>query len=385
MQILKMGMVGGGIGAFIGEVHRKAARMDGGIRLVAGAFDINPANSIKQGEILGLDKSRVYQSYTEMIENELALPAGERIDFVAVCTPNHTHFPIAKAFLEAGFHVMCEKPMTLTVEEALELHEVVKKSRKVFGLMHNYTAYPMVKLARDMVRQGDLGKIRKVVVQYPQGWLYQLLEKTGQMQASWRTDPKTSGAAGCMGDIGTHAANLAEYITDLKITQVLSDLTAFVKGRKLDDDGNVLLRFNKGAKGLLHASQISVGEENNIAIWIYGEEKGLHWRQEHPNYLHVLSQTAPEQVWKRGNQYVAEKSEAAGRCTRIPSGHPEAFLEAFANNYCNFADTIRAQSAKRKATAVETDFPGVEAGVRGMQFIRAVVDSSKNGNVWTKI
>jgi predicted dehydrogenase len=381
-----MGQVGGGIGAFIGEVHRKAARMDGGIALTAGAFDVVPEKSLAQGKILGLDPARVYSTYTEMIAGELALPKDERIDFVSVCTPNHTHFPIAKACLEAGFNVMCEKPMTLTVEEAEELAALVKKSGKVvFGLMHNYTAYPMVKLAKDMVKQGDLGKIRKVVVQYPQGWLYQLLEKSGQMQASWRTNPKTSGAAGCIGDIGTHAANLAEYITGLKITEVLADLTAFVKGRLLDDDGNVLLHFEKGAKGVLHASQVSVGEENNLAIWIYGEEKALSWRQEDPNYLHVLSQTAPEQVWKRGNGYVAEKSKAAGRCTRIPSGHPEAFLEAFANNYCNFADTIRAKMDKRKATPEELDFPGVEAGVRGMKFISAVVGSSKNGNVWTKI
>jgi predicted dehydrogenase len=385
MQILKMGMVGGGIGAFIGEVHRKAARMDGGIQLVAGAFDVDPKKSIQQGKLLGLDVSRVYKTYTEMIEQESALPPEERIDFVAVCTPNHTHFPIASAFLQAGFNVMCEKPMTLTVEEALELKQIVRKSRKVFGLMHNYTAYPMVKLAKDMVKQGDLGKIRKVVVQYPQGWLYQLIEKTGQMQASWRTDPKTSGAAGCMGDIGTHAANLAEYVTGLKITQVLADLTAFVKGRKLDDDGSVLLRFNKGAKGLLHASQIAVGEENNVAIWVYGENKGLHWHQENPNFLHVISQTAPEEIWKRGNPYVADKSAAAARCTRIPNGHPEAFLEAFANNYCNFADTIRAQKERRKTTELERDFPGIEAGVRGMKFIRAVVDSSKQGNVWLKI
>jgi len=385
MRILKMGQIGGGIGAFIGEVHRKAARMDGGIVLTAGAFDVVPEKSLAQGKILGLDPKRVYSTYQEMIAGELALPKDERIDFVSVCTPNHTHFPIAKAFLEAGFNVMCEKPMTLTVEEAEELSAAVKASGKVFGLMHNYTAYPMVKLAKDMVKQGDLGKIRKVVVQYPQGWLYQLLEKTGQMQASWRTNPKTSGAAGCIGDIGTHAANLAEYITGLKITEVLADLTTFVKGRLLDDDGNVLLHFEKGAKGLLHASQISVGEENNIAIWIYGEEKGIEWHQENPNYLHVLSQTAPEQIWKRGNGYVAEKSKAAGRCTRIPSGHPEAFLEAFANNYCNFADTVRAKIDKRKATAEELDFPGVEAGVRGMKFIKAVVSSSKEGNVWKKI
>jgi predicted dehydrogenase len=385
MRILKMGQVGGGIGAFIGEVHRKAARMDGGIVLAAGAFDIDPTKSLEQGRNLGLDPQRVYSTYTEMIAKELALPKEERVDFISVCTPNHTHFPIAKACLEAGFNVLCEKPMTLTVEEAEELAALVKKSGKVFGLMHNYTAYPMVKLAKDMVAQGDLGKIRKVVVQYPQGWLFQLIEKTGQMQASWRTNPKTSGAAGCIGDIGTHAANLAEYITGLKITEVLSDLTTFVKGRLLDDDGNVLLHFEKGAKGLLHASQISIGEENNIAIWVYGEKQSLEWHQENPNYLHVYSPNAPEQLWKRGNPYVAEKSKAAGRCTRIPSGHPEAFLEAFANNYRNFSDTIRAKADKRKPLPEEADFPGVEAGVRGMKFIRAVVASSKEGNVWKKI
>lgn len=385
MRILKMGMVGGGIGAFIGDVHRKASRLDGGIQLVAGAFDVNPQNSLKQGEILGLNKERVYKTYTDMIAEELKLPAEDRIDFVSICTPNHTHFPIAKDFLEAGFNVMCEKPMTLTVEEAEELKVITEASGKTFGLMHNYTAYPMVKLAKDMVKQGDLGKIRKIVVQYPQGWLYQNIEKTGSMQASWRTDPKTSGAAGCIGDIGTHAANLAEYISGLKIDQVLADLTAFVEGRQLDDDGNVLLRFNQGAKGVLIASQIAVGEENNLAIWVYGEEKGLHWHQENPNYLHVICQTAPEQIWKRGNPYVADKSAAAARCTRIPNGHPEAFLEAFANNYCNFADTIRAKAEQREVTDLEQDFPGIEDGLRGMKFIRAVVDSSGNGNVWTKI
>lgn len=385
MRILKMGQVGGGIGAFIGEVHRKAARMDGGIVLAAGAFDVVPENSLKQGKLLGLDPKRVYSTYQEMIKGELALPPGERVDFVAVCTPNHTHYPIAKACIKAGFNVMCEKPMTLTVREAEDLQALVKKTGVVFGLMHNYTAYPMVKLAKDMVKKGDLGKLRKVVVQYPQGWLWQMLEKEGNMQASWRTNPKTSGAAGSMGDIGTHAANLAEYITGLKITEVLSDLTTFVKGRKLDDDGNVLLHFEKGVKGLLHASQIAVGEENNIKIWIYGDKKGLWWSQENPNCLHVLSQVAPEEVWKRGNGYVAEKSKAAARGTRIPSGHPEGFLEAFANNYANFADTIRAKEAKRKAKPEELDFPGVEAGVRGMKFINAVVTSTKKGNIWVNI
>ncbi len=385
MRILKMGQVGGGIGAFIGEVHRKAARVDGGIVVTAGAFDVVPENSLKQGKILGLDRKRVYSTYQEMVAGELALPPEDRVDFVAICTPNHTHYPIAKTFIKAGFNVMCEKPMTLTVKEAEDLEALVNKTGVVFGLMHNYTAYPMVKLAKDMVKQGDLGKLRKVVVQYPQGWLWQLLEKEGNMQASWRTNPKTSGVAGSMGDIGTHAANLAEYITGLKITEVLADLTAFVKGRKLDDDGNVLLHFEKGVKGVLHASQISVGEENNLKIWIYGEKKGLWWSQENPNHLHVINQAGPEEIWKRGNGYVAEKSKAAARGTRIPSGHPEGFLEAFANNYANFADTIRAKYAGRKAKPEELDFPGVAAGVRGMKFIHAVVTSSKKGNIWMKI
>ena len=382
---IRMGMVGGGPGAFIGEVHRKASRLDGHIELVAGAFDINPEKSLLQGKLLNLDPKRVYTDYKAMIAAELALPADQRIDFVAVTTPNNWHFPIAKAFLEAGFHVMCEKPMTLNVKEAVELKKVVKKSRRVFGLMHNYVGYPMVKLARDMVRQGDLGAIRKIVVQYPQGWLARAIEKQGQMQASWRTDPKQSGAAGCMGDIGTHAENLAEYISGLKIDKVCAELTTFVPGRPLDDDGNVLLRFKGGARGVLHASQISIGEENNLAIWVHGENASLEWHQEHPNYLYVRKIDAPEEIWKRGNGYVGAKSPAAGRATRLPSGHPEAFLEAFGNHYTNFACTLQALDEKRKPTELELDFPGVEAGVRGLLFIDAVVKSSKLGAKWVKM
>ncbi len=348
-------------------------------------LDIDPKKSRQMGRELCVDKKRVYNDYQAMIEKESALPVDERIDFVSVCTPNHTHFPIAKAFLEAGFHVMCEKPMTLTVKEAEELQAVVRQTRKVFGLMHNYTAYPMVKLARDMVKQGDLGKIRKVIVQYPQGWLARAIEKEGQQQASWRTDPKKSGAAGCMGDIGTHAANLAEYISGLTIKEIAADLTAFVKGRQLDDDGNCLLRFNKGAKGLLHASQVSIGQENNLAIWVHGENASLEWKQEHPNYLHIDTLNAPTQIWKRGNEYVGAKSAAAGRATRLPAGHPEAFLEAFANNYCNFADTIRGKIERKKVDPIAKDFPGVKEGVAGMKFIDAVVKSSKKNSAWTKI
>ena len=379
---LKMGMIGGGPGAFIGDVHRKASRLDGGIDLVAGAFDINPRKSKQMGRELLIDPKRVYGTYEQMIEKELKLPEGERIDFVTITTPNNWHFPIARDFLKAGFHVMCEKPMTINSKEAKELVKLVKDNRRVFGLMHNYTGYPMVKLARDMVRAGDLGKIRKIVVQYPQGWLATALEKTGQMQAAWRTDPKQSGGAGSMGDIGTHAENISEYITGLKIKEVCADLTIFVKGRRLDDDGNILLRFNNGARGVLHASQVSIGEENNLAIWIYGEDKALEWHQEHPNYLYVKTPDGPVQVWCRGNDYVGAKSPAAGRATRLPSGHPEAFFEAFANNYLNFADTVRAKLTRTRPDPLARDFPDVKDGLRGMLFIETVLASAKSKKKW---
>jgi predicted dehydrogenase len=380
---LRMGLIGGGPGAFIGEVHRKASRLDGEIELVAGAFDIDPKKSLEMGKHLALDPKRVYSDYKEMIKAESALPAGDRIDFVAVTTPNNWHFPIARDFLLAGFHVMCEKPMTLTSDEGKELQKIVKDKKLVFGLMHNYTGYPMAKLARDMVKKGDLGKIRKIVVQYPQGWLATALEKTGQMQASWRTDPKQSGAGGCVGDIGTHAANLAEYISGLKITHICAELTSFVPGRPLDDDCNCLLKFDNGAKGVLHATQIGIGEENNLAIWVHGEKASLEWHQEHPNYLYVRENDRPEQVWKRGNGYVGAYSAAAARGTRIPSGHPEAFLEAFANNYTNFAETVKCAIAGEKPSELALDFPSVEAGVRGLLFIETVVASSKSDQKWT--
>jgi len=380
-----MGMVGGGPGAFIGEVHRKAARMDGGVELVSGAFDINPRKSKQMGRELCLDPRRAYRNYEEMIESELKLPEGERIDFVAITTPNNWHFPIARDFLEAGFHVMCEKPMTFNVKEARALQKIVRKTRKVFGLMHNYTGYPMVKLAKDLVKQGELGKIRKIVVRYPQGWLATALEKTGQQQAAWRTDPKQSGSAGCIGDIGTHAENLSEYITGLKITEICADLTRFVKGRRLDDDGNCLLHFNNGARGVLHASQIAIGEENNLAIWVYGENKSLEWYQEHPNYLYVKEANGPMQVWRRGNDYIGARSPAAARATRIPFGHPEAFIEAFANIYCNFADTVRASLTRQKRDKLALDFPNVNDGLRGMLFIDTVIASAKSRQKWTKM
>jgi predicted dehydrogenase len=380
---LRMGLIGGGPGAFIGEVHRKASRLDGEIELVAGAFDIDPQKSRQMGKHLALDPNRVYSDYQEMIKAESALPAEQRIDFVAVTTPNNWHFPIARDFLKAGFHVMCEKPMTLNSKEAKELQKLVEKKGLVFGLMHNYTGYPMVKLAREMVKKGDVGNIRKIVVQYPQGWLATALEKTGQMQASWRTDPKQSGAGGCVGDIGTHAANLAEYISGLKITHICAELTSFVPGRPLDDDCNCLLKFDSGAKGVLHATQIAIGEENNLAIWVHGEKASLEWHQEHPNYLYVRRMDKPEEVWKRGNGYVGAYSAAAARGTRIPAGHPEAFLEAFANNYVNFAETVKSVIAGEQPSDLARDFPSVEAGVRGLLFIETVVASSKSATKWT--
>ncbi len=380
---LNMGMVGGGPGAFIGEVHLKAARMDGGINVVAGVFSRCPEKSRETGRRLLLDPRRVYGSFEELIEEERKIPDGRRVDFVSIVTPNNSHFPIAKALMLAGFHVMCEKPMTFTTAEARELQALVKSSGRVFGLMHNYTGYPMVKLARDIVRAGELGELRKIVVQYPQGWLSAPSEKVGNKQAVWRTDPAQSGAAGALGDIGTHGENLSEYITGLKITHVCADLTTFVEGRRLDDDCNCLLRFEKGVKGLLHVSQISAGEENNLAIWIYGEQKGLEWHQENPNTLSIKEVNGPVLVHRRGNPYIAAKSPAAGRGTRLPFGHPEAFIEAFANVYCNFAGTLRATLSGRAPDPLALDFPTVDDGLRGMLFIETVLASAKTSEKWT--
>jgi predicted dehydrogenase len=384
---LKMGMIGGGPGAMIGDVHRKAASLDGKIELVAGAFSSDIKKSKQLGKNLHLDSNRIYKNYEEMIQKESMLDKDERIDFAAVTVPNNLHFPIARDFLKAGFHVMCEKPMTVSLNEAKTLKKLVAQKRLVFGLMHNYTGYPMVKLARDMVKKGKLGKVLKVVVQYPQGWLSQPIEqgKSPNKQASWRTDPKRSGAVGCMGDLGTHAENLTEYVTGLKIKEICADFTSFVKGRKLEDDGNCLLHFNNGAKGLLYASQISIGQENNLAVWVHGEKQSIEWHQEHPNYLYVDSINKATEVWKRGNDYVADFSPAAGRGTRLPFGHPEGFIEAFANIYSNFADTVNARIERTKKDPLASDFPGVTDGVRGMAFIEAVAKSAAAKQKWIKV
>ena len=377
---LRFGMIGGGRGAFIGAVHRIAAILDGQAVLVAGAFSSDAARSRASGEDLFLDPTRVYGSYQEMAKAEATKPAAERLDFVVIVTPNHQHFPPAKLFLENGFNVVCDKPVTFNLAEAIKLRAIVRRTRKVFVLTHNYTGNAMVKQAREMVRTGKLGAIRKVVVEYPQGWLATRLEGSGQKQAAWRTDPKRSGAAGAMGDIGTHAENLAHYITGLEISELCADLTSFVPGRRLDDDGNILVRFKGGAKGILHASQISVGEENNLNIRIYWEKAGLEWQQEHPNELLVKFPDQPKQTWRRGNGYVGD---TAKKFTRIPAGHPEGYLEAFANIYQEAFRAIRAEVAGKKMPS-DLDFPTIDDGVEGMAFIDTVVKSSARGAKWLK-
>jgi predicted dehydrogenase len=377
---LRFGMIGGGRGAFIGAVHRLAAVMDGTAELVAGAFSADAARSRASGADLLLDPARVYGSYAAMARAEAAMPAERRLDFVVIVTPNHEHFPIAKRFLEAGFNVVCDKPATLNLAEAKKLRAIVRRTKKVFVLTHNYTGNAMVKQARELVRNGTLGTIRKVVVEYPQGWLADAIERTGQKQASWRTDPKRSGAAGCMGDIGTHAENLARYITGLEIDELCADLSSFVKGRKLDDDGNVLVRYKGGAKGVLHASQISVGDENDLNIRVYGTRAALEWRQEHPNELVVKYPDKPREIWRRGNGYDGDEAK---RFTRIPAGHPEGYLEAFANIY---AEAFRGIAAEVEGRPIprRLDFPTIDDGVEGMAFIEAVVRSSRLGARWVR-
>lgn len=382
MKKVRFGMVGGGRGAFIGAVHRIAAAIDQQLELVCGAFSSDEKKSIDSGADFGIAAERCYANYEEMMEKESKLPADQRMQFVAIVTPNHMHFAPAKLALEKGFHVLSDKPATLNTAEALELEKIVKKTGLLYGLTHNYTGYPLVKQAKQMVKEGKLGKIRKVVVEYPQGWLATKLEESGQKQASWRTDPTKSGAGGCVGDIGTHAENLAEYIIGQQIVELAADATSFVEGRLLDDDINVLLRFNGGAKGVLHASQISVGEENNLNIRVYGEKGGLEWHQKEPNTMLVKWLEEPMQVYRTGLGYLGA---AAASATRTPPAHPEGYLEAFANVYKNFANAIRARAAGRELTEVENDFPKIEDGVRGMQFIDAVVKSSKKNAAWTSL
>lgn len=366
---VRYGMVGGGPGAFIGAVHRKAAALDGEIELVAGAFSSDASKSRRQGDELFLDRKRVYGSYEEMAEKERKLPEGERIDFVSIVTPNASHFAIARTFLEAGFHVVCDKPMTTTIEDAEALCKLVAKHKAVFALTHNYTGYPMVKQARELVRQGKLGKIQKIVAEYSQGWI---LAVAGMNV--WRLDPKHAGISSAIGDIGVHALNLTQYVTGLELESICADLTSFGKGYDLEDDANILVHFKGGARGIIYASQVSAGEENGLRLRVYGDKAGLDWKQENPNYLDLLRSDAPSETYKRGNDYLAP---VVKHNTRIPSGHPEGFIEGFANVYRNAARTIAARIAGDKPGEFDTDFPTVQDGARGVHFIHKAVESGK--------
>jgi predicted dehydrogenase len=376
---LNFGMVGGGRDAFIGAVHRRAAISDGFTEFVAGALSSDPGKARLSGEDLLLASERIYGTWQEMIEKESKLPEGERIDYVSIVTPNHVHFEPALAFVEAGFNVIMDKPMVHSSEQAQKLIAAVEKHRVVFGVTHNYTGYPMVKEARHWIKTGKLGTIQRVVVEYPQGWLLNKLEDEGQKQAEWRTDPTRSGIAGAVGDIGSHCENLVSYVTDLELGEISADTHTFVPGRKLDDDASVLLRFKNGARGVLWVSQIAAGEENNLGLRVYGTEGGLSWKQEHPNQLTFIPPSGPWQTYNRGN---GSFSDAAARATHLPSGHPEAFFEAFGNIYLNFGDTIRARLAGREPTALELDFPSVYDGARAVKFIERVIESGQSSQKW---
>jgi predicted dehydrogenase len=380
---LRMGMVGGGKDAFIGAIHRLAANMDGLIELCCGALSINPEIAKDSGASLFLPEHRTYLTYDEMITKESQLPAAERMDFVTIVTPNFAHFAPAMMALDHGFHVVIEKPIAFTLDEAKQLHQKVQETGLTLCLTHTYSGYPLVKQARAMVADNVFGKIRKVWVEYPQGWLSKLSEREGNAQAAWRTDPKKSGKAGCMGDIGTHAAHLAEYITGAQITQLCADLNAMVEGRMLDDDGNVLLQFSNGARGVLMASQVAAGEENALKIRIYGEKGGLEWAQHDPNTLLVKWLDAPTQILRAGGNYGDRLSKYAIHNSRTPGGHPEGYLEAFANIYRNFALTLSAKMDGTTPTPEMLDFPNTNDGLRGMAFIDNVVASGASDQKWT--
>ena len=377
MTPLKFGMVGGGgPGAFIGAVHNRAATLDGLAVLVAGAFSSDPAKSRQQGDIYGLPANRVYGSFHEMAEREAALPDGERIDFVSIVTPNHMHHPVAKAFIERGFHVVCDKPLTTMLEDAEELCRLVKKHDVVFALTHPYTAYPMVRQARALVERGALGTVRKVIVEYSQGWLATPVEQTGNKQADWRTDPARAGA-GAIGDIGTHAEHLARYVTGLEMEKLFADVSSMVEGRRIDDDANMLVHYQGGAKGILFCSQISAGEENRLAIRVYGTTASLEWHQEDPNFLVVRHPNGPTETYKPGHAHLVP---AAQRGTRMPAGHPEGLHEAFANIYSNAIRVIGARRAGKTPDPLDLDFPTVRDGAAGVHFIHAALASGRAGD-----
>ena len=376
---LRMGMVGGGQGAFIGWVHRMAAALDQQVDFVAGCFSRDFDNTKITGEQLCLDPSRCYKTFDEMAESEGNLPDDERIDFVAIVTPNSSHFPIAKAFLEMGIHVVCDKPMTYTLDEAKDLVKLVEDSGLVFALTHNYTGHPLVRHARGLFTSGDMGEVRKVIVEYLQDFLMYPHEKEGQKQAVWRVDPSLAGVGGTLGDCGSHALNLLEYITGDPVTQICADKSTFLPDRELDEDVNVLLRLKGGGKGLLTVSQIATGEENNFRIRIYASKGAILWEQENPNYLSVYRYGEPRQTLTRASDYL---SDAAKEATRVPGGHPEGYLEAFANIYCGAVEAIRRYMDGNPMKTEEYNFPTVYDGLRGMEFIYKAVESSQNGSIW---
>ena len=367
---VRYGMVGGGQGAFIGYVHRLATQLDGQIELVCGAFSRDAENCRQTGKELSLDPTRCYSDFHEMMRAEAALPEDQRMQFVAIVTPNHVHFPVAKAALEAGFHVLSDKPATLNLQEMQELSEIIYKSGLSYGLTHTYLGYPLVTAAREIVAAGGVGKVRKVYAEYIQGWLATEVENK---QADWRTDPARSGASGCMGDIGTHAHNLAEFVTGKRMTHVAADLTIFVDGRRLDDDGSALFRMEDGVKGTLSASQVCVGRENSLSIRVYGETGGLEWYQEEPNTLIRTYADKPTEILRAGHGYLPESVQPH---FRTPPGHPEGYIEAFANIYLEFAKAIKTKGGVKA---------GASAALRGMAFVEALVESSNNNSAWTEI
>ena len=371
---VRYGMVGGGPGAFIGGVHRMAAALDGEFKLVGGAFSSDPERSRQTATELGLSLARTYDTYQAMAEGEAALPSDERIEVISIVTPNHLHFPVARTFLEAGFQVVCDKPLTTTVEDAEALCRLAGERDRIFAVTYNYTGYPMVKEARERVLAGDLGEVRKVVVEYTQGWLATLLESRGQKQAEWRGDPERAGISSALGDIGTHAHNLIGYVTGLGIVELFADLGTVVEGRRMEDDATVLLRLEGGARGLLLASQISVGERNHLRLRVYGTTAGLMWAQERPNELVLMSDDGSERVFHAGSAGLSERAQAH---TRLPAGHPEGFIEAFANVYRNVGRSIRVKAGRCEQSAFDDDFPTVQDGARGVHFVHAAVDSSR--------
>ncbi len=379
MEKLRYAMVGGGRGAFIGGVHRQAMALDGQMQLVAGALSSNPDKALASGRELGLADDRNHPSWQALLDDELRRPAAERIDFVSIVTPNHLHYPVAKAFAEAGIDVVCDKPLVHTSEQARDLIAAAEKTGGVFAVTYNYTGYPLVRQARHMVASGQLGEIRKVVVEYHQGWLSTLLEGTGNPQADWRTDPARSGIAGSIGDIGSHAENLAATITGLEIEALCADLATFVPGRRLDDDGSVLLRYRNGARGVLLASQIAAGCENDLCIRVFGSQGSLSWRQEDPNRLLHAPLDAPQRILTRNGPGLCP---AALKAARLPAGHPEAFLEAFANLYAGVTEAIRARREGRPLAPLEGDFPRLADGARGVRFIERTVESARSEVKW---